>query len=126
MTIEKNVLTKICTDIPTLLSQDLLCATSVSSVSPWFHSFLNHRDTENTEVAQRRAVSKESVACPAPGHTPQPSWTRLWPNSEDAPEPSVKHEGLLSPIEIVAWYTTRATGPIHRNHFVVRRGSNPI
>ena len=33
----------------------LLCATSVFSVSPWFNfpKKNNHRDTENTEVAQR-------------------------------------------------------------------------
>jgi len=33
----------------------LLCATSVFSVSLWsiFRASFNHRDTENTEVAQR-------------------------------------------------------------------------
>src|SRR5690242_5804658 len=37
----------------TLQLQGLLCATSVSSVSPWFLDRVNHRDTEDTEIAQR-------------------------------------------------------------------------
>ena len=44
---------------------------------------------------------------------------RLWLDSEDAPDSSIKHEGLLSPVEVIAWYTTPATSPIHRNHLVM-------
>jgi hypothetical protein len=38
--------------------QFLLCATSVSSVSLWLISrqLVNHRDTEDTEVAQRNQI----------------------------------------------------------------------
>ena len=38
----------------------LLCATSVSSVSPWFNfpKKNNHRDTEDAEVAQRSSSFK--------------------------------------------------------------------
>jgi len=37
----------------------ILCATSVFSVSLWllFTAVSDHRDTENTEVAQRKAIS---------------------------------------------------------------------
>ena len=50
----------------------------------------------------------------------------LWCYSEDAPESSIKLEGFLSPVEIVAEYAPCATGSIHRIHFVVRRGSDSV
>ena len=35
------------------LTVGFLCAISVSSVSLWFLAVINHRDREDTEVAQR-------------------------------------------------------------------------
>src|SRR5215217_1600711 len=52
-----------CTEVRT---RSLLCATSVSSVSLWFSIVRknNHRDTENTEVAQRKS-SPTDFSCKA-------------------------------------------------------------
>src|SRR5689334_12846034 len=59
-----------------------LCATSVFSVSLWCvfcPEFINHRDTENPEVAQRRALSRLFVRCvsvPRAGRLPARSADR--------------------------------------------------
>src|SRR5215204_2071619 len=55
------------------------------------------------------------------------SWDKwLRPYSEDAPESAVKHEGLLSPVQIVTGNPSSTTGAVNRNHFIVRRGSYSV
>ena len=108
MTSEQNVLTKI-------LSDDMtppLCRFPVGD--------LDQVRTRSKSVYSVNKSFKKECSLPLARLHSHPSRTRLWPNSEDAPDPSVKLEGLLSPVEIVAWYTTRPTGAIHWNHFVMR------
>ena len=51
-----------------------LCATSVSSVPLWFQTArkINHRDTEDTEVAQRRSAEQLAYVFYTSGSTGQP------------------------------------------------------
>ena len=94
MTSEKNVLTKIFNDM----------------TSPPF-----------TELVATKCSLPEQAALVnvLPAADRKLDQCYLWSDSENTPEASVKHEGLLSAVEIVAWYATSTTGAIHRNHFVV-------
>jgi hypothetical protein len=80
------------------------------------------------QYALQKSVQDKSAACPDDRLHSLKSflrrtagWTKwvLWSDSEDTPNSAVKHEGLLSPVEVIAWYATSATGAIYWNHFVV-------
>lgn len=108
----------------------LVCASFVPTALLSFYTFaltaLGKFTTGWEKIGTNLELNKKSAAYRGRLHSEPELDHELWLDSEDAPEATIKHERLLSAVEIVAWYTTRSTRAIHRNHFVMRRRPDAI